>query len=721
MATFKERVTLLLGNEDISTHGISDGELTDLLQSGVRDIINRLTIINPQLLQLFGKTTNIGAGAVAEINGQILSVVGTEGTSNRPATEIPYSQSFMVENGDSLFYQSKYNPVYYRTGNDVAILPSGGTVIHVDASPSIAHGDTSSANVPDQYNELIAMYAAIQCYWAILKTMEDSYSSYVSPATLQAPSLSASLPTDLVVPNFPYIPNEIKSLYEGTPGIVRTSIDTSIPTYTPPTMDAVSLASLADITIPDPPSKPAVADTVLSFSGTAPTYSQQALSLPDFPTITDFALTGTAANPPSAPIAPNLTAETVSDHSIPALPAPPMYSSPKVLGVVEELMAVAPSVSNADTLSATYAGATDMQEIIEAAWAYIQEEEDPEMTGLAHAHIGQIISLYSTQMNDNMNEFNARVQEYQQEVQKTMQQATMDRSKKDKQTDMNWQQQQVQYQQELAKHGAEIALYQADISQQVQEWQLQNMTYKMAKWNSEVGHAIQEHSANMQNSLNKFNEENAKYQMDWQEAVQNAQLDSGNTANELSIYDKDLSRYQAEVNSIIQKYTQNELLKKWEVYKFDYSQALAKHQADMTNNMNTFNSDNTKLQLELQIAQNNANQVHSALMQKMQVDTELEKNNSAQQFQSDVTKFTQDLANYQAVLGRYTSEINTKNTEYQSYLSKYGQDLTDAMNTFNSEFQLKSKKYEQILIRKQQLESQYNTAIGLMAQPKGDT
>ena len=141
----------------------------------------------------------------------------------------------------------------------------------------------------------------------------------------------------------------------------------------------------------------------------------------------------------------------------------------------------------------------------------------------------------------------------------------------------------------------------------------------------------------------------------------------------------------------------------------------------MTNNMNTINSDNTKLQLELQIAQNNANQVHSALMQKMQVDTELENNNSAQQFQSDVTKFTQDLANYQAVLGRYTSEINTKNTEYQSYLSKYGQDLTDAMNTFNSEFQLKSKKYEQILIRKQQLESQYNTAIGLMAQPKGDT
>ena len=248
MATFKERVTLLLGNEDISTHGISDDELTTLLSAGVSDIVNRLEIINPNLLSIFAKTTAIGSGNTGEINGRILSVVGTESGANRPASEIPYAQSFLVESGDSLFYQSKYNPVYFRTGNDVKILPSGGTVLHVDSDPTVAHGDSTYENLPDQYNELVAMYAAIQCYWSILKTMEDSYSSYVSPATLQAPSLSASLPTDLVVPNFPYIPNEIKSLYEGTPGIVRTSIDTSIPTYTPPTMDAVSLASLADNT-----------------------------------------------------------------------------------------------------------------------------------------------------------------------------------------------------------------------------------------------------------------------------------------------------------------------------------------------------------------------------------------------------------------------------------------------------------------------------------------
>ena len=44
-------------------------------------------------------------------------------------------------------------------------------------------------------------------------------------------------------------------------------------------------------------------------------------------------------------------------------------------------METAPAVTDAASLASTAAGATDLQELIEAAWAYIQEEEDPELAG----------------------------------------------------------------------------------------------------------------------------------------------------------------------------------------------------------------------------------------------------------------------------------------------------------------------------------------------------
>jgi hypothetical protein len=187
-------------------------------------------------------------------------------------------------------------------------------------------------------------------------------------------------------------------------------------------------------------------------------------------------------------------------------------------------------------------------------------------------------------------------------------------------------------------------------------------------------------------------------------------------------FDKEISRYSNDINTRVQKYTQNELLKKWEVYKFDYGQELAKHGQEMQSNLNTFNAENIKLQTELQIAQANAAQVNAALTNKMSMATELEKHNALQEAQASLNKWTQDLGNYQAKLGKVTSEANIQNSEYSLKASKFQQDMADSMNTFNTTLQNKTKEYEWIHARMKQLESEYNQGIGLMAQPreKGD-
>ena len=102
--------------------------------------------------------------------------------------------------------------------------------------------------------------------------------------------------------------------------------------------------------------------------------------------------------------------------------------------------------------------------------------------------------------------------------------------------------------------------------------------------------------------------------------------------------------------------------------------------------------------------------------------TELEKHNALQEAQATLNKWTQDLANYQAKLGKIASEANIQNSEYSLKASKFQQDMADSMNTFNTKLQTKTKEYEWIHARMKQLESEYNQGIGLMAQPreKGD-
>ena len=714
MATFKTRIEGLTGLSIDGSSNPTQVEVSQFLTDGVNDIINRLQMINPGAAAMFATQTAVGSSG-SYIDGDILGVYGNEALYSRPATEIPAIMKGLVQDSNSLNYQSAYNPVFYREGKKVTILPSGGSVIHI-TKPSVDHSDETILEVPEQYYHLVCMYASIQSMRNAMAGKDSSLPSYTEPGSLPVPSFSSALPVDLTVPNFPYISTSLESVTGGT-SIVRTDIDANIPIYIAPALDIQPLTSINDITLPAIPTAPVVADTTISFDPNVdkPVFNKPSLVLPTFSIDSDFSLTGTAASPPSAPIAPNMTAETIEDHTIPALPAPPIYVQPKVLGVVEELMETAPPTSDA---AIDLQGANDIQDMLETAWAYIADEEDPEMATSVGQYIGQVVSLYSTQMTNNMNDFNARVQEYTQEVKKVTSQAQMDRAKKDKQSDMNWQATQAQYTQDLAKHQADVALYQADINKQVQEWQMQNLTYKMAEWNSKVGHAIQEHSAETQNELNKFNEMDKLYQMKWTKAMQDATISQGNKANDLAEFDKAMNRYTQEVNTEVQRYQQDELLKKWELYKFDYQQALAEHGSRMTDAMNAFNSDNTKLTTEMTIAQGNANNIQAALMAQMQTDTELAKHNSMQQAQSDLNKFQQDLSNFQARLGKYTNDINTQQGEYSQVVAKYTQELANAMNTFNSDLQSKTKEYEWMQARSQQLEMEYNQGIGLLAQPK---
>ena len=94
---------------------------------------------------------------------------------------------------------------------------------------------------------------------------------------------------------------------------------------------------------------------------------------------------------------------------------------------------------------------------------------------------------------------------------------------------------------------------------------------RVAQINSE----LQEYQVNIQNNLNKFNEENAQYQIEFQKAVQNAQLTSKDEDQAIQKYQAEIGAYTAEVNREVQE------INKLSVEVQKYAAEIQKVQADV--------------------------------------------------------------------------------------------------------------------------------------------
>ena len=123
MATFQAQVQGLTGLT-ISSSGTNptEAELNQFLQDGVRDVVNRFSLIYPDMLNKFSVTTN-STTSVAAI-GRVLSVMREldSETTLRPCTMISAQDRFLSTDKDSLKYRSKYNPGYYELDRNILVF-----------------------------------------------------------------------------------------------------------------------------------------------------------------------------------------------------------------------------------------------------------------------------------------------------------------------------------------------------------------------------------------------------------------------------------------------------------------------------------------------------------------------------------------------------------------------------------------------------------------------
>ena len=206
---------------------------------------------------------------------------------------------------------------------------------------------------------------------------------------------------------------------------------------------------------------------------------------------------------------------------------------------------------------------------------------------------------------------------------------------------------------------------------------------------------IQEFSANLQASLNSFNQANTEYQaenqrdtaefqsntqaliqkmslstnVDLQNKAQELQKQVQEYANKMQRYQAELSKYQADLNEAVVLWTSNEMQVKFAKWQLEFQQELGVYQAKVGSILQEYQADISK---------------KSSLAQSQVAAFSAE-------LQKESTKISADVSKYQAAIGGYTaeiqSELNLYSTETQSLLSVYTQETQSKLNAYGQEVQ----------------------------------
>ena len=269
---------------------------------------------------------------------------------------------------------------------------------------------------------------------------------------------------------------------------------------------------------------------------------------------------------------------------------------------------------------------------------------------------------YASNIQNELNEFNKENAAYQAELQVSIQNAQLEDAEEAK---------------KLQKYGAEVQEYQAEVGAQVEEYTQkfqryqQEMNTAYTAWAKTESDNLQVFQLDIQNELNEFNKENARYQ--------------ANVQAELAKHNSDLQKAltQAQLDA---KDAQQEAAQTTDIDKFNKAQDQALALA------------NAAKQIEDVIADNNAQvQRFQSMAQHYatQVNEDVQKYTS--QLQSDIQTMQGTVANNQTLLTKYQAET----VEYQAETA--------------AETQEQSVKMQQYQLLYTQLKAEYDQAFMIAA------
>ena len=476
-------------------------ELTEFLRDGVIDVTNRWLAVKAGDIQQFQRVSaTIAANGGLNLGGaKIISVLreaNADGSSDgssawKNCRQISPMLESSVVDPDSLEFASIYNPVYMLADNgEINVYPKpdatddGYKIYYVNNIPidqtngaALTHAHSDIRYFPYDKVYLVVMYAGIRLLQA---TMGDNVISLTS------------------------VPPDVPTLTSVTFSSVDSDVDASLPTYTTATVSAGGVYGSS--------TAPAYTAPTTTISGVvwATEYpdGEVDLTIPLAAIVTNVDLANSVID--TVPVPPDVP--TLSAQSVTITGTAPSYTKPTVQGGSDELT---------DVTSGTLGSAeTDFDEWFHIVGQYIEDQEDVELAGAQLQKINAYISSFSQEMQSAMNVFNDANVEYQATLQKDIQDGQFSDANEAR---------------KLQKYQAELSGYQAEIGAMTAQAQgylntAQGYAGEINTRLSITQAKISEYQARAQDSLQEFNEDNAAFQANIQEAMQEIQV-----ANQVNI------------------------------------------------------------------------------------------------------------------------------------------------------------------------------------------
>jgi len=540
MATFEAQVEGLTSLSIDGSSAPTQTELTQFLTDGAKEVLNALPLSRKELYstssELNSSSTNLTVGG-----SEIFSVTRDDGTINQPCRLIPPNMSGRASDSDDMNAASATDPVYYITNNILSVIPepsnSNNAHVQILAYPAVAYGDSSVTKFPDEAEYLIPLYASVRSLQNKLGSKSlDAPSLNITAVPPTVPTLSTVSYT--TASNADASATAVGAITVAT--VAKGDISGDVPTYTKPSLTTrVSFKAFSE----DTSNKNPFGDSdpgVFSISVTAPV-------APAINTISYTDATNADANAQAV-----TTSSATAPGAVDVASHAPTFTKPSV----------APNFAKVDS--------------------HIDDNEDVELAQVKISQIQAQIAEYNSNINNEQNEFNKENARYQIEFREASEKANMDlqvaiqnannlaqeyRQEAQQTTDIdkfNKAQDQAldlankaksmekliaDNNNKLQKFQNEVQIYQAQVNKEVEEYSRKLSRYQMEvgnvfqAWSKTESDTLQQYQLDIQNELNEFNKDNARYDAnikaelakhntDLQKAITQANIDAEDARQE---------------------------------------------------------------------------------------------------------------------------------------------------------------------------------------------
>ena len=305
------------------------------------------------------------------------------------------------------------------------------------------------------------------------------------------------------------------------------------------------------------------------------------------------------------------------------------------------------------------------------------------------------IQKFSADIQNAVNLFNKENVIYQATVQEKIQEAQL--------ADSNEAKKLQKFQQETGNYQAEVNKIVNGNKSEIDEWQSRNAV-EMQKYGSDI-----------QNRLNTFNKENVEYQAQLQISIQNAQLSQADDGQQLQKYSSNVGLYQAEVNSKIQEWINEEWNQNFLKYQNDYASLLKEYGTDIQSESERVKNDVQNYQQKVAKALQTYQAETGYDIAKLNADIQKESQRFTQDLAKQVTSYKSDLEKYQAETGKINQDNQSKIAKFNAEVQSFSAELTNKVQEFTSRLQKSVTDYGWMESRMKNLKEQYNNAFTIMA------